>query len=229
MIFKFPKIKIFWDIDGTLLKTNGAAALPFSAAVSNYLGQTVNIEKKEFSGLTDYEIAIRLAEKVNISLSKKEVTQILVEYCKLLPNSLKSGKVEKINDIERTLNFIKVSNQLVSSIGSGNCLDGAKIKLAQVNLLKFFDLKNIYCATEESWSRELIIEKAKKSLKVDQIGLIIGDSPRDIEVAKHLNMKVIGVASGSHTLAELAEYEPNLILDYDWNFDMIVKAIGQVI
>jgi hypothetical protein len=48
-------------------------------------------------------------------------------------------------------------------------------------------------------------------------------------VAKYLDMKVIGVASGSHTMAELAEYEPNLVLNYDWNFDMIVKAIYQVI
>jgi ribonucleotide monophosphatase NagD (HAD superfamily) len=90
-------------------------------------------------------------------------------------------------------------------------------------------LNNIYCSTEENWNRKLIIGKAKKSLKVNQIGLIIGDSPRDIEVAKYLDMKVIGVASGSHTMAELAEYEPNLVLNYDWNFDMIVKAIYQVI
>jgi phosphoglycolate phosphatase-like HAD superfamily hydrolase len=229
MILKFPNIKIFWDIDGTLLKTNGAAAAPFAVAVSNYLGRTVNINKKQFSGLTDYEIAIRLAEKIDISLSKTEVTQILGEYCKLLPSSLKSGNVEKVNDIQRTLNFIKTSNHLVSSIGSGNCIDGAKIKLAQVDLLKYFDLNNIYCSTEENWKRELIIEKAKKSLKINQIGLIIGDSPRDIEVAKYLDMKVIGVASGSHTMAELAEYEPNLVLNYDWNFDMIIKAIYQVI
>ena len=32
------EVKLFWDIDGTLLRTNGAAALPFAKAVSEFAG-----------------------------------------------------------------------------------------------------------------------------------------------------------------------------------------------
>ncbi len=53
----YKNAKIFWDIDGTLLQTHGAAAVPFANAVSKIGGQEVQIERKKFSGFTDYEIA----------------------------------------------------------------------------------------------------------------------------------------------------------------------------
>ena len=59
------KIKIFWDIDGTLLQTHGAAALPFANAVSKFAGQEVKIERKKLSGFTDYEIAQYLLKSIN--------------------------------------------------------------------------------------------------------------------------------------------------------------------
>jgi len=40
------KTKLIWDIDGTLLRTNGAAAIPFSKAVSDFAGVNVEIRQK---------------------------------------------------------------------------------------------------------------------------------------------------------------------------------------
>ena len=63
------KVKLFWDIDGTLLKTNGAAALPFAKAVSEYASVEVIIDRKKLSGFTDYEIAISLLGSIGITSS----------------------------------------------------------------------------------------------------------------------------------------------------------------
>jgi phosphoglycolate phosphatase-like HAD superfamily hydrolase len=40
------KTKLIWDIDGTLLRTNGAAAIPFAEAVSEFAGIPVFIDRK---------------------------------------------------------------------------------------------------------------------------------------------------------------------------------------
>jgi hypothetical protein len=39
-------IRLFWDIDGTLLLTHGAAARPFAKAVSEYAGKVIEIDRK---------------------------------------------------------------------------------------------------------------------------------------------------------------------------------------
>ena len=50
------KTKLIWDIDGTLLKTNGAAAIPFAKAVSDFAGVNVKIDRKNLSGFTDMKL-----------------------------------------------------------------------------------------------------------------------------------------------------------------------------
>ena len=55
--YKLPNFKLFWDIDGTLLRTNGAAAEPYAFAASKLIGKEIIIDRKQMSGLTDYEIA----------------------------------------------------------------------------------------------------------------------------------------------------------------------------
>lgn len=224
-----PKIRIFWDIDGTLLRTNGAAAIPFMEAVSNFINQEVVINRKELSGFTDYEIVAILLKNSNYSVKKYQIREILNEYLRLLPSSLESGIVEKIPNIEETLTAIEQTTDIELCIGSGNCLSGAKIKLNHVNLLKYFSLGNIYCASEKYWSRELIIKNAKSSLMRKQVGLVIGDSPRDIEVAKSLNLKVIAVGSGSHSELELLECKPNAILNPGWNYSDLLHIIHQIL
>ena len=47
------QIKLFWDIDGTVLRTNGAAAIPFADAVKNFTGSQVTIDRQVLSGFTD--------------------------------------------------------------------------------------------------------------------------------------------------------------------------------
>ena len=74
------KTKLIWDIDGTLLRTNGAAAIPFSKAVSDFAGLNVEINRKYLSGFTDYEIAMHLLNSHNISFEMSNITQI---YSKL--------------------------------------------------------------------------------------------------------------------------------------------------
>ena len=64
----YKKTKIFWDIDGTLLQTHGAAAVPFANAVSKFAGYEVQIERKKLSGFTDYEIAQYLLKSINFTV-----------------------------------------------------------------------------------------------------------------------------------------------------------------
>ena len=223
------KVKLFWDIDGTLLRTNGAAAFPFAKAVSEYAGAEVIIDRKKLSGFTDYEIALSLLSSIGITTSLGNITLILESYAEKLPTSLNHGVVEKIGQIEQVLESILEIPEIEIAVGTGNFLSGAKIKLNHVGLMNYFDDTNLFCASENHWSRDLIINDAKNSLATDQIGIVIGDSPKDILSAKASSLKSIAVATGAHSSVELAKYVPNLILNDDWQVNDLIDGVNKLI
>ena len=225
---KSPNFKLFWDIDGTLLRTNGAAAKPFAFAASELIGKEIIIDRKQMSGLTDYEIAKKLLESSNKKIDLKNISRMLDVYCELLPESLKVGNVEKVGKISETLEMLSGIKTIKISIGTGNCLSGLNVKLSHVELLHFFDLDDIFYASEINWSRELIMEQAFKSLDLNQVGIVIGDSPRDIEVAKKSNLKVVAVTSGAHTRNELIVHGPDAILDSNWGLNELLNVLNNI-
>ena len=226
--YKSPNFKLFWDIDGTLLRTNGAAAKPFAFAASELIGKEIIIDRKQMSGLTDYEIAKKLLESSNKKIDLKKISRMLDVYCELLPESLKVGNVEKVGKINETLEMLSGIKTIKISLGTGNCLSGLNVKLSHVELLHFFDLDDIFYASEINWSRELIMEQAFKSLDLNQVGIVIGDSPRDIEVAKKSNLKVVAVTSGAHTKNELIVHGPDAILDSNWGLNELLNVLNNI-
>jgi phosphoglycolate phosphatase-like HAD superfamily hydrolase len=222
------QIKLFWDIDGTILRTNGAAAIPFADAVENFTGIQVRIDRQELSGFTDYEIALHLMEISPKKENLQKVTKVLNFYTDLLSTSLKVGRVEKIGEIEEVFNLLQESPQVELAIGTGNCHNGAAAKLSHVRLLQFFESKNIFCASEENWNRDLVLLSAQKSVEQNQVGIVIGDSPKDILSAKSVGLKVIAVATGMHSEEELSQYSPDFILDNNWNYRSLYAAISKL-
>lgn len=225
----YKKIKIFWDIDGTLLQTHGAAAVPFANAVSRFAGREVQIERKKLSGLTDYEIAQYLLKSINIETSFDAITQILIEYSHLLPSSLRDSKTQEIGEIKKTLIILHESPNIELAIGTGNCLNGALIKLRHVDLLQYFDKNNLFCSTEKNWNRHLVIERAKTSLTEDQVGIVIGDSPRDVLSAKNSNLFVMAAATGAHSSMELLDMNPDYLLENNWTSADLFKGLDKIL
>lgn len=228
-ILSNPPLKIFWDIDGTLLNTNGAAAIPFANAVSKFAQQDIQIERKKLSGLTDYEIAQYLLTSKGVKASFKEITQILMDYSSHLPSFLQGSDARIISGVKESLTIISQLPNIELAIGTGNFLQGAKIKLEYAGLVHYFDQGNLFCSTENHWSRDLVISNAKKSLRNNQIGIVIGDSIRDILSARNSGLIVIAVATGSHSTSELLELSPDYILESNWNHQELFDTIEKIL
>ena len=220
--------KLIWDIDGTLLRTNGAAAIPFAKAVSDFAGVNIEIDRKTLSGFTDYEIAMHLLESHNISFKMENITEILYQYVRNLPASLEIIGVDLINSIDQVLRKLHQLPNMDLLIGTGNCLAGARVKLEHAKLKKFFLDENIYCSSELDWNRDMVIQKAKNSLLENEVGIVIGDSPRDIKSAMQSGLSVIAVPTGAHTRDELESNRPTTTLTADWRYSDLKSAIDKI-
>jgi len=225
----YKKTKIFWDIDGTLLQTHGAAAVPFANAVSKFAGQEVQIERKKLSGFTDYETAQYLLKSINIETPFNEITQILNEYSHLLASSLRDSKTQVIGEIRKTLIMLHEFPNIELAIGTGNCLNGALTKLGHVDLLQYFDKNNLFCSSEKDWNRDLVIGNAKTSLVEDQVGIVIGDTPRDILSAKNSDLFVMAAATGAHSSIELLDMNPDYLLENNWTSEDLFRGLDRIL
>ena len=75
------KIALIWDIDGTLLNTGGVGIIPFEMAVKTETGLFARLDRKRFSGFTDFLIAKTMLESMDYPIRTTEVLErMLVTY-----------------------------------------------------------------------------------------------------------------------------------------------------
>jgi phosphoglycolate phosphatase len=222
------RVKLFWDIDGTLIRTNGAAAIPFRNAVSKHFGFDITLDRKKLSGFTDYEIIEALALDNKFEINDQIFERILEDYSAQLPESLIAGNALQINSVFDVLSEFELILDFENAIATGNCKKGALAKLRHTKLDKFFENDNIFHATTNAKSREEVVFSAKKSLKKDQFGLIIGDSPKDIIAARRNGLKVLAVSTGLHSFNDLEKFSPDHLLKNDYSHEEIVESILKI-
>ena len=222
------KVRIFWDIDGTLIRTNGAAALPFKNAIVNFLGSSIEFDRKKLSGFTDYEIIQSIFVDLNREIDISEIDKILSEYSSNLPLNLKLGNAKQINEISEVLLELENSNQYENAIATGNCYLGAITKLRHIELINFFKPELLFHASPQNTSRDEIIAFAKMSLTAGQVGIIVGDSPKDITSAQKNDLKVLAVATGMHSEEELRQIQKFNVVKENWQKNEMLDAIYKI-
>ena len=97
--------------------------------------------------------------------------------------------------------------------------DLALKQLAQFDLLPFFSQVLV---TSQRCSKELLIRQHAPS--IDSHDWIIGDTGKDIQTGKALNINTCAVLSGFQNNATLLEYGPDLILDSAADFSSTYLA-----
>jgi phosphoglycolate phosphatase-like HAD superfamily hydrolase len=109
---------------------------------------------------------------------------------------------------------------------TGNTYKRMIMKLSKV--LDKFDQSLLFeCKFGDS--REKIAHRASKLFNFNEINnvIIVGDTPRDISVAKKFNFQVVSVASGKFSTEELENFNPNLVLkDFKSDIKLFLKFIS---
>jgi phosphoglycolate phosphatase len=208
---------ILWDIDGTIIspvrKVNSS---PHINTVLNH-GIEPNGQTRVLMGSTDYELLEDLikdyggADKLSVlndcfkEIDKESsllYTQNSLELCLGMPDALiETSKIGWDNGVL-----------------TGNTYERMMLKLSGV--LDYFD-SNLMFECKFGDSRETIAQRASEILGCNRINnvIIVGDTPRDISVAKKFDFQVVSVASGLFSTKELEIFKPNLMLQ-DFKHDI---------
>jgi len=210
---------IFFDIDGTLTRTlNGY--VPFNEAVLNTFGIAGDIRTVVPDGNTDPRIVEDIFAKANIEIkiSAEHWAEFATNLRHSYGSAVKQGTttVRALPGVVDLLRVLSVDDEFYQGVVTGNFEVTARIKLEAAGIDSYLGRGSFAC--DSSHRPDLPgIAKTRwelhlgKSLRPEQC-IIIGDTPNDLEAARHNKMKCILVGTGRYPVEELTYWQPDACL-----------------
>lgn len=214
-----PLLFLF-DIDGTLLHTQGSSRRAVADAFAEVLGQIPDIESYELAGRTDYRIFHDLLGQLPSPAVPHEVIRdrLLPTYVRYLQTRLHQGSVTVYQGVREFLDLLQGSPAYRVALLTGNHEAGARVKLQAAGLSPYFP-DYIGAFGDDSIEREPLLPKAiseaSRYFKIPflpQDAVVVGDSVHDIRCAQAGGAAVIAVATGYTVPALLTHECPDLLL-----------------
>jgi phosphoglycolate phosphatase-like HAD superfamily hydrolase len=198
---------VLFDIDGTLLLTGGAGAVAWQRAFMELHGIEANIEEHTHAGMTDPEIVeIVFREVIGRNGSEQERAQAVAGYLSHLADAVnESSGYRVMPGIEEILPRLSGQGVLLGLV-TGNIEAAAHIKLARADLNRFFVFGGYGSdARDRTELTKKAIERGGtvRGQPLDPTKTIaVGDTPRDVTAGHGAGIRVVGVATGSYSVAE---------------------------
>jgi len=209
---------LFWDIDGTLLDTARAGIFAWEEAIRVVLGDEPAMAEMKTAGLTDAEIALRVAA-THGDEDPRKAGDLLRSYTEHLPDRLGWRQGRVLPNVRENLKALAGRYDVVNMLLTGNVPAGAEAKLRHYGLWDFFGAGGAFSV--EGADRPSIARQARElagkhggEMPTGEQMVVIGDTPHDISCGKAIGARTVAVASGpGYTLEELAACRPWLALE----------------
>lgn len=207
---------VLFDIDGTLLNSEGLGRTSMRRALGEIFGSPGNPAYR-YDGKTDKQIVrdvMRLEGHSDEHIDLRMDTLIGL-YLEGLDEGVKSGKfnVHPHEGVVDLLDALEARDDVVLGLLTGNVESGARMKLAAAGLDPDRFRVNAFGSDHENRPELPAIaqRRASEQLGLDIVGervVVIGDTPADIECGRSLGVRAIGVASGHYTVEQLLQHNP---------------------
>ena len=205
---------LFWDIDGTLLTTNRGGVFAWDDAVKEITGRDFQLASIRIPGLTDYQIAVRTLESLGLEPEHDLLERLVRRYESLLPSSLPRKKGHVLPNVREILEDLQGRDDFRSYLLTGNTRGGAEAKLTHYGLWSFFPSGAF---AEDPGARATIATRAMAMARQyapvsETDAFVIGDTPHDIDCARHNGCRSIGVATGAFSTDDLRGHVADFVV-----------------
>jgi len=210
-------MRLAWlfDIDGTLLVTDGAARESFAAALRDFLGIEDDLRDIGFAGRVEPLILADILRKHRIQLEDGQEARFWNHVFDRMRTSFHPGRGRLLPGVVELLASLEQESDWVPGLLTGNMTQMARIKLERFGIAERF---RFGAFGEEAPDRNALAVEAVRRV-ADRYGVpaercvVVGDTEHDVACARAAGAKVIAVATGGTSRAELETFAPDLVLD----------------
>ena len=217
------EVLILFDIDGTLLLTDGAGRTAFRHALQQVYGTTGSLSGYQFHGKTDPQIVMELMASVGLAVHEveKRLDELWPLYVRRLALELdlrrRAGRITVLPGVPALLAALERRGDVVLGLLTGNVEPAARLKLAAAGIATAFAVGGF--GSDSPVRAEIARVAVSRARAVhggalDAIGIVVvGDTPYDVACARAVGGRAVAVATGRHTAAELTAAGADEVFD----------------
>lgn len=221
---------ILFDIDGTLLVSKGIGRAAKHLAMTEYFGESGEIENHEFGGKTDWQIVAELLEP--FGKSRDEIGAVMTEYEDVMTRKMLELRDQFVAEpcpfAMELVQALLERDDIMIGLVTGNMSKTAPIKLEMAGYDPAWFAVGAY--GNESANRNdlprLAIDRAQKLTNQvfdGQHVIVIGDTQDDILCARSVGATAVAVCTGFTDRDKLICADPDFLLaDLSTFLDLVV-------
>jgi phosphoglycolate phosphatase len=225
-------ILVLWDIDHTLIETRGVGSEIYAEAFQAVTGQPLN-HMPALSGRTE-PVIFRDALQINGAADTGDLYERFAAeqargYSNRADELRRRGRA--LPGAESALRALAEHGGVIQSVLTGNTRSAAEIKLQAFGLDRYIDFDSGAYGTDDE-TRANLVKIARQHAEAAHGGrfgatstVLIGDTPNDVAAARDGGARIIAIASGSNTMAELADAGADKVFEDLTQTDEVLNAI----
>lgn len=203
-----------FDIDGTLLWSDGAGRRAIHAALTEVFGGTGPSDHR-FDGKTDKQIVRELMtlaghDRAAIDAGMERVLEVYVDELRLALRD-PAHPPQRLGGVLELLDALEARSDVVLGVLTGNVVEGADAKLRAVGIDPSRFRVTAYGSDHEDRPElpPIARRRAGALLGTELAGerfVVIGDTPADMTCGRGIGARAIGVATGRYRVDELLSH-----------------------
>lgn len=201
---------VLWDIDQTLIESDGVGRLVYERAFPAVTGQPLRHLGK-FNGRTELDFMHDTLALHGIEPTEKTVRRFAAALADGFRDAIDQlvGRGRVLPGVWEALEALANEPNVAQSVLTGNTADVARIKVEAFGLDRHLDLSLGAYGDDHRDRPELVAIACKRAaqqlggaINADQV-LLVGDTPNDVHAAVSTGAQIIAVASGSYSVDDL--------------------------
>ncbi|HEY3038892.1 MAG TPA: HAD hydrolase-like protein [Pyrinomonadaceae bacterium] len=229
---------LLWDIDGTLLRTLRPGSfkdytIPMLEEVFGTAGRLLEMK---VSGMTDLQIVAEALKHEGFTHEsiRERVHELRESYMKAMHKFTGNGEevFELLPGVREVLEAVADHPRYHSALLTGNIEPAAYLKMELVGIAEFFTLPGAF--GDESHDRRdlpaLAADRICKHLQIDlapEQFIVIGDTPNDIDCARHFGARVLAVGTGRlYSTEDVLACNPDELLTDLSDLKLVMKTLA---